>query len=996
MRSRAQSQSRRGPRSEVSSLKQTKGVGRLVGTVTRRFRMTRNQGFVSAHLAVPWIMVLMAALLHVGAFASDRIVHQIERADGVGLVLTGINIDQPQPLAGAEIGLWMYTPDFQSTPQGKGEASTVVIVRGEKVAKVLRGAQALRPLEEPIPADGYVLIGSGIAHRFLQEMTPGDRVRLTEKAASTPEPLPKWVGTEAGSTYAISALNRGRLTDELIVFTPDFGTHTMTNGWGGEAAVVAGKVVALRPYGDDGLFAIPQDGFVVSAHGAARSWFERSLGVGASVTLLDASGVEVASLGAGSDVPSHETVDPASQPASDTTGQSKKLEFPIPIVHQPLQHEEELFDYHPWYIRNDVSFDSHNRPYIRSRTTDLHETGFIQTLQDGRWVNRDFTQAVKAVYRDFDAFVRGAGWHGARIVFDADDDLYTLVRIRLNGGAERNVLLYSTDYGQSFQVYELPNGEFDIEHWVGHNLLHRPPLIGIFEFRAAHPQPYASVNNFYVIQPTKQDGQLILTEPVLVSQNALSPSRHSGHASFAVSGEESTFITWIDVADQSLPGAPTYVATYDVATNTVGQHHQLVYAPPVNDNHNTPGVCIDSKGYLHVISGSHGANFYYLRSLKPYSADDGWTEPEPVLTTGAKGSSSGPTERGRQTYLSLVCDANDTLHIAYRQWREGVDPYFGGRLYGALSYQSKPADGGWSEPTVLVVPAVPVYSVFYHKLSLDRLGRLYLSYSFKSPEGPYAQSYENSAQQYNHRAMLFSPDAGASWQLAASKDFADGVVMFNDDGSDLSNSWAAPGQIAGQVTDDTGAPVSGAHVSLGPKRVVTDAAGRFTVTDIYADEATVSVQGDGYHLWRSAVSFPTDEPLQLNVTLTSSTEEAVDLAQLWSAARIKLFVRLEGEGPEWKVAFLSPSIAGVTFEFQAEEQIHALAFEARIEPNSGSMGQLKATIGGTGGDEEVVLSLDRNWREYRLSAMGDLTRAALLMEKGNNPVIGIRNVRLVK
>lgn len=60
------------------------------------------------------------------------------------------------------------------------------------------------------------------------------------------------------------------------------------------------------------------------------------------------------------------------------------------------------------------------------------------------------------------------------------------------------------------------------------------------------------------------------------------------------------------------------------------------------------------------------------------------------------------------------------------------------------------------------------------------------------------------------------------------------------------------------------------------------------------------------------------------------------------------------------------------------------------------MGQLKATIGGTGGDEEVVLSLDRNWREYRLSAMGDLTRAALLMEKGNNPVIGIRNVRLVK
>lgn len=813
--------------------------------------------------------------------------------------------------------------------------------------------------------------------------------------AGVAEPEPEFVTTGFGSLHSIAGINRARNADELILFTPEFGTHTMTNQWGAEVAVIAGRVVALRGYGDTESLEIPRDGYVLSGHGAARGWVEQNLYMGAEVRIVDSEGNNipfgspegrgiternVTEGGISVRIVGHEV---------DEKAQTGNL---VPIVHQPLVHEEELFGYTPWYVRNEVSFDSKNRPYIRSRSTDLHETGFIQTMREGRWVNLDFTQAVATAYPNFEAFVRGAGSHGARVVFDAEDHMYTVVRIRLAGGAERNVLLYSTDYGESFHVYELPNGEFDIEHWVGHNTLHRPPLIAIYEFRAAHAQTYASYNNFYVIQPRKDGGGLVFEEPVLVTKDALSPSRHSGHASFAVSSGDKTFITWIEVGEPTFPGSPTYVAAYDATTNTVGPSHLLTYAPPVNDSHNTPGICIDSRGFLHVISGSHGANFYYTRSLQPYSVDDGWTTPEPVLTVGAKGPSSGPVERGRQTYLSLVCDADDTLHIVYRQWREGVDSHFGGRLYGALSYQRKRPGEAWSEPTVLIIPAVPDYSIFYHKLSLDRLGRLYLSYSFKSPQGPYALTWESQSDFYTHRAVLMSDDAGTSWRLATSEAFSEGVLAYVGAGA---IDWAPPGTIEGYVTDEAGKPIAGAQVRVGPMHTETDDAGRFVVAHIYLAEVPITVEAAGYHLWRSSARLPAQEPLEVRAVLTPAVEEAVDFAELWSAARLKLGARHQSEGQESIVSILAP-LAGITFDFRPEEHIKALAFEARLEPSAATGGEFKATLIGPDGQEEVRLDLDLNWQEFRLAGLGDLTRVAFVIEKGNNHVLRIRNVRLVR
>jgi len=245
---------------------------------------------------------------------------------------------------------------------------------------------------------------------------------------------------------------------------------------------------------------------------------------------------------------------------------------------------------------------------------------------------------------------------------------------------------------------------------------------------------------------------------------------HSGAGAFAVTRNGFTHVVWGEATEQTLPGAPTYIATIDRATRTLaGSKLFLAYAPPANDVHNTPGICIDSQGYLHVITGAHGDNFYYRKSLAPNTIYGGWSSPQPTLTTGWRESDG--TESGRQTYLAFVCDAEDTLHIAFRQWRRNVDSFFPGTYYSALSYQRKTAGGSWEPAAVLVAPPVPEYCIYFHKLAVDRRGRLYLSYSFKNDYQP-TLSQEGW---YNFRNILFSADGGDTWVPAVTSHFLSGM-----------------------------------------------------------------------------------------------------------------------------------------------------------------------------------------------------------------------------
>jgi hypothetical protein len=117
----------------------------------------------------------------------------------------------------------------------------------------------------------------------------------------------------------------------------------------------------------------------------------------------------------------------------------------------------------------------------------------------------------------------------------------------------------------------------------------------------------------------------------------------------------------------------------------------------------------------------------------------GWTKPAAVW-------------RG-QTYATLVCDQGDLLHTAFR-------------VHPRLLYQTKPArDGRWSKPRVLAnpPPGHKGYTIYYHRLFIDRDGALYLSFTF--------WEWNTQAKGRYPRALVVSEDAGKTWRLATASTF---------------------------------------------------------------------------------------------------------------------------------------------------------------------------------------------------------------------------------
>ena len=149
---------------------------------------------------------------------------------------------------------------------------------------------------------------------------------------------------------------------------------------------------------------------------------------------------------------------------------------------------------------------------------------------------------------------------------------------------------------------------------------------------------------------------------------------------------------------------------------------------------------------------SHGRTFKYARSLKPNDAGSGWTEAQEIRP-GL-----------RQTYVGLVCDQDDALHLVFRLWRNDTT-YFPAGHYACLAHMTKRPGGPWSEPRPLIVAPFSEYSIFYHRLTIDRTGRLFLSYDYWSTFWFYRTDHWGT-----RRALLTSPDQGDTWKLAQLRD----------------------------------------------------------------------------------------------------------------------------------------------------------------------------------------------------------------------------------
>ncbi len=443
------------------------------------------------------------------------------------------------------------------------------------------------------------------------------------------------------------------------------------------------------------------------------------------------------------------------------------------IVLKPYQHENALFGYAPDYMVNEVHFDPRNRPWIRQRDDGAYVTTGFTFLSENGWTERPFMDAVQTAFPDYAQTIFGGGFLGAKTAFDGQGGVYTLLRIRLKNGRQTCVALFTADEGLTYSAHEFNATAFDIEQFTGHNRNEIPPPILGYRQTREHPAKFCGYHDLELYLPARDGNKLSLGKPVPVSDNCLGSCQHSGGPGSLATRDGKTHIVWGEVAPDDAPGVPTYIATYDHAAKAMGKKVFLAYGPPVNDVHNVPAIALDSEGYLHVLSGAHGEPFKYLRSLKPNDAYSGFTEPEPILDAGCVDDTSDADGRGRQTYISLVCGRDSSLYTAYRQWRRNADEHHPGQSYAALSFQSKPKGKAWSRARPLVIPPLPGYSIYYHKLTIDRSGRLFLCYSLWSGEETYQDDFFG---RYPHSAILTSPDGGQTWKLAETRDFVQTVA----------------------------------------------------------------------------------------------------------------------------------------------------------------------------------------------------------------------------
>ncbi|MBS11335.1 MAG: hypothetical protein CME19_07020 [Gemmatimonadetes bacterium] len=430
-------------------------------------------------------------------------------------------------------------------------------------------------------------------------------------------------------------------------------------------------------------------------------------------------------------------------------GGANDLTFDGPLVYTPYRHENEQFAYAPDYPNeNQLYFSPDNLPYLRSTDAVIH-------LDNGEWTSVD--TVVDERYRLLTS----------KVAFGADGEICLL------GRRDGETYYLVSQDGQTFEATLIPKREakrqqWDIEQFSGANTPDGlAPFVRATETGKYNPANFwRHVNDLELFLPKQVDGEIVIGDPILLSTQAIGISSHSGIPSAIVSRGDRVHIVWGEATDPdgNEPGVPAYVATYDRSEKKfLGEKSFVGFGPPANDVHNTPSIVIDSQGYLHTLTGTHGQPFAYAKSLEPNTAHGGFTEPELV------------EEELRSTYIGFVCDPDDTLHLVFRTWKTDGEyhPY---SHYANLAYKRKKKDGTWEPMKRLAVAPFTEYSIWYHRLTIDRKGRLFVSFDYWSTFWFYrVDHYGNTlgrgrAGGGGRRKTIWSGDGGEKWKLLETQD----------------------------------------------------------------------------------------------------------------------------------------------------------------------------------------------------------------------------------
>ena len=498
-------------------------------------------------------------------------------------------------------------------------------------------------------------------------------------------------------------------------------------------------------------------------------------------------------------------------------------------------HPEELVGDLDYTGPTALAFDSANRPYMM-HLDHPEPYGHILTRRDGQWVERPYLEALKRAYPKATRPTSRRPHPYGSIAIDGADRLYAIVPVWVPGSDGPEVktyaLLYSTDFGESFEVFtpfgdaiggDEPGrlswpGAF-LEIRTGHNGGERPPAIGYLEYRKDHSARWTAYKYLNVLLPKVRDGELELGEPIEVTEDSFGASMHSGGYSFAVTRGDKTHIVYAEIPEQSDRHNPTYAATLDRTTREVVDRTYLFDAPPDKpDVHSTPVIAADAEGYLHVMVGAHNNPFHYLKSKSAGTVAGEWTEPTSV--------GSG------LTYATLAA-ADGAMHVV-------------SRIHPRLTYRRRNPDGSWTSGQTLVEAPEghSGYSVYYHRLFVDREGALYVTFTFWEKDHETAGEFP--------RALIVSEDGGETWQLVDAALFDARSDEAPEGGEDTGMGGADTGP-GGDATTDTGgasgdtavadtAPDTAGSADTGSREA--DTAGGATDTATDGGGATGGTSGD--------------------------------------------------------------------------------------------------------------------------------------------------------
>lgn len=251
---------------------------------------------------------------------------------------------------------------------------------------------------------------------------------------------------------------------------------------------------------------------------------------------------------------------------------------------------------------------------------------------------------------------------------------------------------------QTWKKYWLGSGDkfcTRFEHIEGNNTasMNNPPLI------LAHAQTASGVYQGpgTLIIPTKTaDGGLEFAE-VKYANSCINTAAHTGDGNFVIRSGDTAYVVYGiykyadyvaaqgDNLEETIPGnhgitksyvnsagttkkysdgVPTFVRSINLTDKTLSDPVFLGFGGTSDDDHNWPGISMDSDGYIHVIMNGHHDPIAYVKSEKANDISS-WKDIDYI------GYSSKDGESEMHSYGAMLIDSGNTIYIMTRDASRG-------------------------------------------------------------------------------------------------------------------------------------------------------------------------------------------------------------------------------------------------------------------------------------------------------------------------------------